>query len=591
MGLPEAYLYEFGGNKVRYQVDQVKGHSPVLHMKTFHPTDDWYGMSPIEAAVMSVDNHNEAGLYNLALMQNKATPSGALVVSVSDKNPSGKLDDEQYKRLQAKLEEKFVGSHNAGRPMLLEGGLDWREMGLSPKDMEYILGKNMSAREIALAFGYPPILLGIPGDSTYNNQKEARLALYEDTVLPTMDFLVTELNNWLAPAFGEGLVLDYDRDSIDAIAVKREAVWARVKDADFLTDNEKREAVGYEPLPGGDTLYKDATKIPIDLLAEGVSNESSSGRGSNSDGNDDSESDDPGDDDPDPADEGKSANSARTRAIEHKAAENRFSDFVNRFVDRYAGDRVTGIQRTSKKRVTEAIRDAIKDHIEEGTNLNELSVSIQAEVESVYKLMSEGRARTIARTETTVASNEGSRAAASALGLPNMLKEWVSADDSRTRGADADDATNHMKMNGTKIPMHEKFMVPSVDGPDEMDGPGDKDAPADQVVNCRCVLVYEAGEEKSINLSSQAAKRRHIVTIARKRATFERSFAAQITEVFKREGEGLVRALAGVTDQRSLERVIDVTLENSASDFKRVFRANVAAIMKDFGGDVLKQVG
>ena len=57
--------------------------------------------------------------------------------------------------------------------VLLEGGLDWREMSINPKDMDFIESKNSAAREIALAFGVPPQLLGINGDSTYSNMQEA----------------------------------------------------------------------------------------------------------------------------------------------------------------------------------------------------------------------------------------------------------------------------------------------------------------------------------------------------------------------------------------------------------------------------------
>ena len=61
------------------------------------------------------------------------------------------------------MEAHHTGARNAGRPMLLEGGLDWKPMGFSPSDMEFQKTKEAAAREIALAFGVPPMLLGIPG--------------------------------------------------------------------------------------------------------------------------------------------------------------------------------------------------------------------------------------------------------------------------------------------------------------------------------------------------------------------------------------------------------------------------------------------
>src|SRR5690606_34620053 len=141
----------------------------------------------------------------------------------------------------------YTGASRAGRPMLLEGGLDWKAMGLTPKDMDFIEAKNSASREIALAFGVPPMILGIPGDNTYANYQDANRAFYRMTVLPLVARTASELAAFLAPRFGKGLRLSFDADQIDGLAMEREALWARIGAADFLTDDEKREAVGYGP--------------------------------------------------------------------------------------------------------------------------------------------------------------------------------------------------------------------------------------------------------------------------------------------------------------------------------------------------------
>jgi HK97 family phage portal protein len=137
---------------------------------------------------------------------------------------------------------------------LLEGGIDWKAMSLTPKDMDFLEAKNAAAREIALAFGVPPMLLGIPGDNTYANFQEANRVFWRQTVLPLASRIGTSLAQWLAPQFGDGLRLVIDTDRIDALAADRTALWERLTNAPFLTLNEKREAVGYAPVPGGDRL-------------------------------------------------------------------------------------------------------------------------------------------------------------------------------------------------------------------------------------------------------------------------------------------------------------------------------------------------
>ena len=249
-GMPKAYRYTVGSRGTDIAVDGITGASRVLHLKHFHPLDDWYGMSPIEAAAYSIDQHNQCGAWNQALLQHGARPSGALMVK-AEHGHAGTLTESQYGRLKQQLDEQFSGATNAGRPLLLEGGLEWKEMSLSPKDMDFVEVKNASARDIALAFGVPPQLLGIPGDNTYANLREARMALWEQTIMPTMQHIVEELNNWLVPMFDGNMKLQLDMDAISALSGQRDAQWERVNNASFLTDDEKREILGLPALTGG----------------------------------------------------------------------------------------------------------------------------------------------------------------------------------------------------------------------------------------------------------------------------------------------------------------------------------------------------
>ena len=245
--MPAGYRYTVGNQYTDFPVDRITGRSSILHLKNFHPLNDWYGLSSVEAAAYSIDQHNQSGAWNQALLQNGARPSGALVVR-SDSPGGGTLSEDQYNRVKFQIDEQFTGAANAGRPLLLEGGLDWKEMSLTPKDMDFIEAKNSSARDIALAFGVPPQLLGIPGDNTYANLQEARLALWEQTVVPLVCATADALNSWLLPMFGINAELVPDTDSISVLAVRNQAIWDRVEKATFLTEDEKRAAVGYAPL-------------------------------------------------------------------------------------------------------------------------------------------------------------------------------------------------------------------------------------------------------------------------------------------------------------------------------------------------------
>jgi HK97 family phage portal protein len=251
-GRPVAYTYTVAGQATTIAAERGMGFLPVLHAALFHPLDDLYGLSPIEAAARAIDVHNAGGDWTKALLDNAARPSGALVYKGPDGAPG--LTDEQFQRLKHELEDAYQGSGNAGRPMVLEGGLDWKSMSYAPADLDFANSRDGAAREIALAFGVPPMLLGIPGDNTFSNYREANLSFWRQTVLPLVGRTAAQLTRWLGPRFGEGLRLGYDADAVDALAADRESTWDKLNAAAFLTLNEKRQAAGYSPLAGGDIL-------------------------------------------------------------------------------------------------------------------------------------------------------------------------------------------------------------------------------------------------------------------------------------------------------------------------------------------------
>ena len=239
-GWPVAYDYTVGARKHRF--DMTQGVTPICHIRTFHPQDDHYGFSPMQAAAVAVDVHVAAARWSKALLDNAARPSGAIVYKGAD--GQSQLSPDQYDRLISEMEAHHQGARNAGRPMLLEGGLDWKPMGFSPSDMEFQKTKEAAAREIAIAFGVPPMLMGIPGDATYANYQEASRAFYRLTVLPLVAKVTASVSHWLSGFSGELVELRPDMDQVPALASERDQQWARVGAATFLSEAEKRMLLG-----------------------------------------------------------------------------------------------------------------------------------------------------------------------------------------------------------------------------------------------------------------------------------------------------------------------------------------------------------
>ena len=266
--IPDKYQYMLQGRVHHtYEVDQENGFSELKHVKLWNPLDDYYGLSPMSAAAVEIDQFNLSSKHNVNLLQNGARPSGAVIFKPQDDAGFAvNLTESQRQQLLTDLNNRFSGTANAGRPLLLEGDFDWREMGLSPKDMDFLNLKHMSATDIAMCFGVPSQLVGVPDAQTYSNVAEARLALYEETIIQHLRKLASDLNEWLVPMFDDRLMLEFDIDSIPALSERRRKIYENVTSAvreGIMTRNEAREIIGLQPIDGADDLYISAALFPL----------------------------------------------------------------------------------------------------------------------------------------------------------------------------------------------------------------------------------------------------------------------------------------------------------------------------------------
>lgn len=271
--IPKGYKYKLNGKVAQYyEADPFTGQSDIKHFKFWNPLDDFQGMSPMMASAIDVDQYNAISRHNINLLNNGARPSGAVVFKPKDTSGNMMtLTDGQRKQVQDDLRLKMTGSGNAGKPLLLEGDFDWKEMGMSPKDMDFMQQKNSSAKDIALCFGVPSQLIGIPDAQTYANIQEARLSLYEETIIPLAKRIESDLNEWLTPSFGDDLYICYDWESIPAMAERRKKIYENVTMAvkeGIISRNEARERLGLAAIENGDDVLVSANLFPLGGVAQ-----------------------------------------------------------------------------------------------------------------------------------------------------------------------------------------------------------------------------------------------------------------------------------------------------------------------------------
>jgi HK97 family phage portal protein len=514
------YEYKIAGEAYRFPTWQV------LHLKTFAPLDDWYGLSPLAAAARGVDVFNAGQAHNLAVLQNGARPTGAWV------NQSTMTDD-QFRRMREQIDDA-TRFGNRGRPLLLEGGISWQELGMSPKDLDFLAGQQDAARQIHAAYGVHPVLTGLQS-GTYDNQREANRNLVTLSVFPFLDMLFGELTRWIADAYGPGYRLSFDKTVFPSFTEDDDALYKRARESyqgGLLTRNEARVMLGYDEATDGDVFIEDARTPTFTFAA--------------------------------PDERVTKSDDARHRYMAWKARDNlralwemriakiAASEFdnqrqyinrkltdaapgtdpmvtVSQALDEYTFDALpaiwlaaaadggqmtleeTGVKQRKSlnaedysalreifglvfqevidyarehtallvQQINKSTRDALASLVGETLRSGASIPELVKGIDNLYlDQIIPNRSMVIARTEAIRAANFGSTEAAKGTGL-DLEKEWIATFDGFAR-------EEHLAANGQRRPLNDPYDVWG----DKLMYPGDPSGRAENTIQCRCAQVY-----------------------------------------------------------------------------------------------------
>jgi HK97 family phage portal protein len=528
------YEYKVGGETYRFDPWQI------LHLKTWSPLDDWYGLSPLAAASRGVDVFNAGQAHNLALLQNGARPSGAWVNSST-------MTDDQFRRLREQIDDA-TRTQNRGRPILLEGGISWQELGVNPRDLDFLAGQEDAARQIHAAYGVHPVLTGLQS-GTFENQREAIRNLVTLSVFPFLDMLFGELTRWIAPAYGDGLRLSFDRNAFPAFSDDESELLERARGAykdGLLTLNEARAMAGYDDTSDGDSFVGAATpqftlstghrksEEPLTTakpprkpdeymvwkardtqrqlweermvrvtegifetqrkaIAEAVDNQTTETIGVAVDNAITDEQWQPlrelylatmldaGQMTLDQLGFTRQRNTLQPDNFSlFREVFGLFFDQTITFAQVYSAELVQQVNDTTKRQ----LRDIITPALERGDSV----ARIASEIDNLYlDQIIPNRSYVIARTEAVRAANRGSVDAARGTGL-ELEKVWVATFDGFAR-------PEHVAVNGFSVPVDSTFTVWN----EQLDHPGDPKGRADNTIQCRCVLTYRRRTNATAN--------------------------------------------------------------------------------------------
>lgn len=251
----KAFTYEIAQNKfITFKPEQV------IHFKYFNSMDDYYGLSPISAGRMSIDTQKLGDEYNKQFYANSAQPRGALF---SEKG----IGANNKKRIAAAWRVMHQGNSNAHKIAILEGGLNWKALGLSQKDMDFIEQKKMTREDIMGVFGVPPAMVGVFEFANYANSREQREIFWRNTEVPKLSNVASIINEYLVKPWNETLEVAFDYSTVDALQtdINVKATTDEILTRSGIkTINEAREERGLIPVAWGNVWHSPMNLAPVD---------------------------------------------------------------------------------------------------------------------------------------------------------------------------------------------------------------------------------------------------------------------------------------------------------------------------------------
>lgn len=252
-GFPAGYEFDPGnGRKIRWRADFEREQSRLLHIKDFSADNDYFGAGALEAAEASLSLYEQAQNLARYMFQNGLVTSG--MMTYEPQVPAGqsppKLTEEQKSMMEKALEAFKLNKKSAGKVLMLPAAFKYTPLSTTMVDLQAEEIRNQAKRDIALAFGVPPMLLGIPGDNTYANFQEASRAFYRNTVIPDSKRILEAMARWCGQLMGvRDISFEIDEDDLWPLAEELAMRASRVEGSQVLSYQEKREAIGYDPEP------------------------------------------------------------------------------------------------------------------------------------------------------------------------------------------------------------------------------------------------------------------------------------------------------------------------------------------------------
>ena len=192
----------------------------VIHIALTNPAQPLIGISPLEAASRATDGDVAQQDWNVSAMQNRGVVEGVFTFKKQ-------LDSSQSDSIMKRIMDKFSGSSNARKPLVIGSDASYTRLSLTSAEMDFIESRKFNRDEIFIIFGIPPQLGGSQESSTYNNFSASMRIFWESTIIPLLTLMATQFTQ----SFGleDGYYVGFDTSGIAALSENQDEIATTAK--------------------------------------------------------------------------------------------------------------------------------------------------------------------------------------------------------------------------------------------------------------------------------------------------------------------------------------------------------------------------
>jgi HK97 family phage portal protein len=242
------YVFKRGTYQIPFEYDEI------IHFKFSSPSNQLWGTGPLAAVYETYSYDQSIRDFEHTLMNNMGRPEAVIETQQI-------VGPDVFSRFKEEWTQNYSGKNRVGKTIILEQGLTYKPITLSPKEMNYVIGRKMNREEIAAIFGVPMSKLTTESVNLANAEI-GETQYTRDTIEPRLRRIEEKLNERLMPMYANNLFVAYDStvpDDNKFIQSERES---RLRT--YMTSiNEEREADGREPVDWGNVPLVSAGIGPL----------------------------------------------------------------------------------------------------------------------------------------------------------------------------------------------------------------------------------------------------------------------------------------------------------------------------------------